>query len=49
MVATSKRERQIIEGQSTLVHVDSNKPVTIDIHEIHEGAIEAIKTKEGIK
>ena len=49
VVATSKRARQIIEGQSPLVQVDSTKPVTIAIHEIYEGAIVAITTQEGIK
>lgn len=49
VVATSKRARQIIEGQSPLVQVDSTKPVTIAIHEIHEGAIEAVTITEGIK
>ncbi|MBU3214148.1 DNA-directed RNA polymerase subunit omega [Clostridium estertheticum] len=49
VVATSKRARQIIEGQSPLVQVDSTKPVTIAIEEISEGAIVAITTKEGIK
>ena len=49
VVATSKRARQIIEGQSPLVQVDSTKPVTIAIEEIYEGAIVAITTKEGIK
>ena len=49
VVATSKRARQIIEGQSPLVQVDSTKPVTIAIHEIYEWAIVAITTQEGIK
>lgn len=49
VTATSKRARQIIEGASPLVHVDSSKPMTIAIHEVYEGAITAVTTKEGIK
>lgn len=49
VVATSKRARQIIEGEKPFITVKSNKPLTIAINEIYEGAIETETTKEGIK
>lgn len=36
----SKRARQIVDGDEPLVNTDSNKPVTIAVHEIHQGKIE---------
>ncbi|QXM05858.1 DNA-directed RNA polymerase subunit omega [Crassaminicella indica] len=39
VIATSKRAREIIDGAERLIHVDSNKPVTIATYEIAEDAI----------
>ncbi|AXG93886.1 DNA-directed RNA polymerase subunit omega [Clostridium botulinum] len=33
---TSKRSRQLIDGAKPLVDIDSTKPVTVAINEIHE-------------
>jgi DNA-directed RNA polymerase subunit omega len=49
VVATSKRARQIIEGERPIIDIKSTKPLTIAINEIYEGAIETETTKEGIK
>ncbi|MBC2578980.1 DNA-directed RNA polymerase subunit omega [Clostridium sp. DJ247] len=46
---TSKRARQIIQGEDPLVRVNSTKPVTIAINEINEGAITYETIREGIK
>ncbi|CAM2824143.1 DNA-directed RNA polymerase subunit omega [Clostridium sporogenes] len=46
---TSKRSRQLIDGAKPLVDIDSTKPVTVAIHEIHEGKITYKTVKEGIK
>ena len=35
----AKRARQLLEGAPPLVAIDSNKPVTIALHEIHEGRL----------
>ena len=39
VVATSKRARQIVDGQPKLTKCDSNKPVTIAVWEIEEGKV----------
>lgn len=49
VVQTAKRARQLIDGEPKLIDVDSNKPVTIAIHEINAGKIGYKRTKEGIK
>lgn len=49
VVITSKRARQLIEGEHPLVEIDSTKPVTIAINEIDQGKINFELTKEGIK
>lgn len=36
---TSKRARQLIDGTPQLVDMDSNKPVTIAVNELHEDKI----------
>lgn len=36
---TSKRARQLIDGTPKLVDMDSNKPVTIAVNELHEDKI----------
>ena len=46
---TSKRARQLIEGDKQLIEIDSTKPVTIAINEINKGEITYETLKEGIK
>ncbi|WP_242971946.1 DNA-directed RNA polymerase subunit omega [Haloimpatiens massiliensis] len=49
IVATSRRARQIIDGDKPLIDTDSNKPVTIAINEIDSDMITIEEGKEGIK
>ncbi len=49
VVETAKRARQLVDGAKKLSEVNSTKPVTIAIHEIHEGRIRYERTKEGMK
>lgn len=39
VVAVSKRARQIVEGEEPLIKVESQKPVTIAVHEIAQGKV----------
>ena len=48
-VITSKRAREIIDGDEPLVNIKSNKALTIAINEVNEGKIEFEKVEEGIK
>ncbi|AST58915.1 DNA-directed RNA polymerase subunit omega [Thermoanaerobacterium thermosaccharolyticum] len=45
----SKRARQIINGEPSLIQTDSKKPVTIATEEINEGLITFERQKFGIK
>ncbi|WKV09207.1 DNA-directed RNA polymerase subunit omega [Thermoanaerobacterium sp. CMT5567-10] len=45
----SKRARQIISGEPSLIKSDSKKPVTIATEEINEGLITFERQKFGIK
>ncbi|AEF17429.1 MULTISPECIES: DNA-directed RNA polymerase subunit omega [Thermoanaerobacterium] len=45
----SKRARQIISGEPSLVETDSKKPVTIATEEINEGLITFERQKFGLK
>lgn len=49
VVITSKRARQLIEGDKPLTLVDINKPLTIAINEVNSGDITFETVKEGIK
>lgn len=49
VVATSKRARQLIEGQNPLIDEKINKPLTLAINEINQGAYETEMVKEGLK
>ncbi|MBU5316294.1 DNA-directed RNA polymerase subunit omega [Clostridium bornimense] len=49
VVITSKRAREIIDGDEPLVNIKSNKALTIAINEVNEGKIEFEKVEEGIK
>jgi len=48
-VMTAKRARQLTEGAPKLVNCDSQKAVSIAIHEIDSNKIKFIRTKSGIK
>jgi DNA-directed RNA polymerase subunit omega len=48
-VATAKRARQIIDGDQVLTECDSEKAVTIALHEINDNWITYTRTKSGIK
>ncbi|MGI5851101.1 MAG: DNA-directed RNA polymerase subunit omega [Clostridiales bacterium] len=49
VVQVAKRARQLVDGQDPMVSVDSDKPVTVAIHEVRAGKVHYSKTKEGIK
>ncbi len=49
VVATSKRARQLIEGQNSLIDEKINKPLTLAINEINQEAYEVQMVKEGLK
>lgn len=46
---TSKRARQLIDGEKPLIEIDSVKPVTIAINEISQDRISYETVKTGIK
>ena len=39
VVAVAKRARQLVDGQQKLTRTESNKPVTVAVHEISEGKV----------
>ncbi len=43
VIATSKRARQIANGDETLTDVDEESPVTLAANEIAEGKVEIVK------
>ena len=47
VIATSKRARQIAEGQEKLTDVDEEAPVTIAANEIAEGKVKIEEQKNG--
>lgn len=49
VVVASRRSRQLIAGEKKLVEIESEKPVTVAIHEIMEGKVTYEKVKVGIK
>ncbi len=49
VVETAKRARQLVNGAQKLVDVNSDKPVTIAVHEINKKKITYLRTKHGIK
>ena len=46
VVAVSKRARQLVDGQQSLVESNSIKPVSIAIQEICEGKIKCVNIKQ---
>ncbi|HAZ36391.1 MAG TPA: DNA-directed RNA polymerase subunit omega [Clostridiaceae bacterium] len=49
VVMVSRRARQLIDGATPLVDIDSTKPVTIAINEINQGKITYESVKSGTK
>ncbi len=49
VVEAAKRARQLVDGASKLTKVNSDKEVTIAIHEISEDKITYVRTKNVIK
>jgi DNA-directed RNA polymerase subunit omega len=49
VVVTARRARQLIDGDKSLVNIDSTKPVTVSINEVYEGKISYESVKSGIK
>lgn len=47
VIATSRRARQIAEGEEKLTNVDEESPVTLAANEINEGKVEIYEAKEG--
>jgi len=49
VVVTAKRARNIAEGSPKLTECNSDKPVTVAVHEIAEGKIKYRRTKDSVK
>jgi DNA-directed RNA polymerase subunit omega len=49
VIVTSKRARQLIEGDMPKIKVTSSKPLTVAINEVNSGEIVYEQQKEGIK
>ena len=49
VVITSKRARQLIDGEKRLVDTEAIKSLTVAIEEVNSGAITYQTMKEGIK
>lgn len=49
VILTSKRARQIIEGSSPKISINSKKSLTIAINEVDQNALEYDIVKEGQK
>ena len=49
VIVTSRRARQIIDGNEPLTLNSSKKPLTIAINEVNEGLISYHKNNEGSK
>jgi DNA-directed RNA polymerase subunit omega len=49
VIVTAKRARQLIQGELPLVKINSHKPLTVAINEVHAGEITYEQQKEGIK
>lgn len=49
VIITSKRARQIIDGNKPLIDTEKSKPLTVAINEVNSGVITFETVKEGIK
>ena len=48
VIATSKRAREIANGDNTLTEVEEESPVTLAANEINEGKVEIIGNQKNI-
>ena len=46
VIATSRRARQIADGEKKLTNVDEESPVTLAVNEINEGKVKIYKADE---
>ncbi|BCJ85120.1 DNA-directed RNA polymerase subunit omega [Effusibacillus dendaii] len=49
VVAAAKRARRLLTGAEPLVHVPTNKEVTIALNEIYQEKVRFVRTKDGMK
>ena len=49
VIVTSRRARQIIDGNEPLTLNPSKKPLTVAVNEVNEGLVSYHKSNEGIK
>jgi DNA-directed RNA polymerase subunit omega len=49
VVMTGIRARQLIDGSTPLINIDSSKPVTVAINEISQGKLTYEATKATVK
>jgi DNA-directed RNA polymerase subunit omega len=49
VILTSKRARQLIEGATPQISINSNKPLTIAINEVDKNAVEYEILEEDLK
>ncbi len=49
VVCAAKRARQLLEGARAVSEVDSDKPVTVALHELVEDKLVYERTRVGIK
>jgi DNA-directed RNA polymerase subunit omega len=49
VIETAKRARQLTDGAPKLTSFESNKNVTIAVHEIYEGKVEYYRNKTSLK
>jgi DNA-directed RNA polymerase subunit omega len=49
VIITSKRARQLIDGNKPLIDVEKDKPLTVAINEVNSGEITYETLREGIK
>ena len=49
VIVTSKRARQIIQGDEVYTSVDSHKPLTLAINEVNEGEVTYERTSDSTK
>lgn len=46
VLATAKRARQLIDGATSLVEVESNKPLSVAVEELHASKVKIITDEQ---
>lgn len=46
VLATAKRARQIIAGETALVEAEGKKPLSVAVDELHEGKVKIVGDEE---